>query len=286
MAIIGPPVFLIFPFSVAFPVLLGTWAISRYGKDRFMVAIGALAILIGFALGIMNVIVISEYWFYYSGAPERTLFVTAMMELLFVPLIIFGGLRVRGDMVRSEDWKRSAKWLSATIAAVLIVTVVGGSMMPITKIKCQYGFDIRISVNVTGSYYVYLPVPLLGAWNSTAVSEIVYDLQFVDGDGDFSVIDTVYGPALRVTSTDAVILETRGESESASFYRMSLRNTSHMAYGEYFWVFTNKSFNEPISIEIDGFDRCVCASTNFHLTAEVDENGWWSYEGILYGVVC
>lgn len=282
-----PPVCLIvFPFSIAFPIFLGTWAIGRYKGDRFMVALGALAILIGFALGILNVIVISKYWFSYSGAPERMLFVTAMMELLFVPLMIFGGIKVRGDMVNNEDWRRSAKWLSATLAAVLIVTVVGGCMMPITKTKCQYGFEIRISVNVTGSYYVYLPVPLLGAWNSTAVSEIVYDLQFVDGDGDFSVIDSEHGPALRVSSTDSVTLVAEGESESASFYQMSLRNTSHIAYGQYFWVFTNKSFNEFISIEMEGYDNCWCARTNFSLTAEIDRSGWWSYEGYLDGVVC
>ena len=284
--IAGPPICLIFPFSIAFPIFLGAWAIGRYKGDRLMVALGALAILIGFALGILNVIVISMYWFSYSGAPQRMLFVTAMMELLFVPLMIFGGIKVRGDMVNNENWRRSAKWLSISLAAVLIVTVVGGSMMPITRVMCRWGFDIRISVNVTGSYYLYVPAPLDGGWDSENVSEIVHDFQFVTGDGDFSIIDTEHGPALRVASTGSANLVGEGESEFESFYEVSLRNTSHIAYGQYFWVFSSKSFNETISIEIYGYSSCFCASTDFRLNADLDENGWRSYEGSLWGLVC
>lgn len=288
IAVAGAPVCLIFLFSIAFPVFLGTWTISRYRGDMFMVALGALAILIGFALGIMNVIVISEYSFYYSGAFQRMLFITAMMELLFVPLMIFGGLKVRGAMINNESWKRSAKLLSISLAAVLIVTVVGGSMMPITRVMCRWGFDIRISVNVTGSYYLYVPAPLDGGWDSENVSEIVHDLQFVTGDGDFSIIDSEHGPALRVASTGSANLVGEGESEFESFYEVSLRNTSHIAYGygQYFWVFSSKSFNETISIEIYGYSSCFCASTDFRLNADLDENGWSSYEGSLWSLCC
>jgi hypothetical protein len=286
MSIAGPNVCLIFPFSIAFPVFLGAWAISRYRQDRVIVALGALAIFIGFALGIMNVIVISKYWFSYSGAPERMLFVTAMMELLFVPLMIFGGLKIRGAMINKEDWKRSAKWLSISLAAVLIVTMVGGSMMPITRVMCRWGFDIRISVNVTGSYYLYVPAPLDEGWDSENVSEIVHDLQFVTGDGDFSIIDSEHGPALRVASTGSANLVAEGESEFESFYEVSLRNTSHLAPGQYFWVFSNKSFNETISIETYGYNDCFCAWTDFYLNVNLDENGWWSYKGFLGTAVC
>ncbi|MEE9490228.1 MAG: hypothetical protein V3V91_07300 [Thermoplasmata archaeon] len=284
--IVGPPVCLIFSFSIAFPILLGAWAIGRYPKDRFMVALGALAILIGFAVGIMNVIVISEYSFYYSGAFQRMLFVTAMMELLFVPLLIFEGAKVRGEMVNNENWRRSAKLLSASLAAILIITVVGGSMMPITKIKCQYGFDISISVDLTGSYYLYLPVPLSGGYGVYVVSEFVDDLRFVDGEGNISIIDTEYGPALNVSSNASATIRVEGGSAYESIDEVSMRNTSGYGYGDRFWVFSNRSFPGSIVVDVVAKDNCPCTYSLFRLSADIDVSGWGSHQGAFEVAVC
>jgi len=284
--IAGPPVCLIFPFSIAFPLLLGAWAIGRYPKDRFMVPLGALAILIGFALGIMNVIMISKYWFYYSGAFQRMLFVTAMMELLFVPLMIFGGMKVRGGMVNDENRRRSAKLLSASLAAVLIVTIVGGSMMPITEIKCRYSFDISISVDSTGSYYLYLPVPLSGGYGIYVVSEFVGDLRFVDGEGNVSIIDTEYGPALNVSSNASATIRVEGESADKSINEVSMKNTSGYGYGDHFWIFSNISFPGTIVVDVVAKDNCACTYALFRLSADIDANGWGSHQGEFGVAVC
>lgn len=284
--IAGPPVCLIFPFSIAFPILLGTWAIGRYKGDRLMVALGALAILIGFALGIMNVIVISEYWFYYSGAFQRMLFVSAMIVFLFVPLLIFGGMKVRGDMVKNENWRRGAKLFSASLAAVLIITVVGGSLMPITKIKCRYSFDISISVDLTGSYYLYLPVPLSGGYGIYVVSEFVDDLRFVDGEGNVSIVDTEYGPALNVSSNASATIRVAGESAHGSINKVSMRNTSGYGSGDQFWVFSSKSFPGSIVVDVVAKDNCACTYARFELSADIDANGWGSHQGEFGVAVC
>ncbi len=284
--IAGPPVCLIFPFSIAFPILLGTWAIGRFKGDRLMVALGALAILIGLALGIMNVIVISEYWFYYSGAFQRMLFVSAMIVFLFVPLLIFGGMKVREDMVKNENWRRSAKLFSASLAAVLIITVVGGSLMPITKIKCRYSFDISISVDLTGSYYLYLPVPLSGGYGIYVVSEFVDDLRFVDGEGNVSIVDTEYGPALNVSSNASATIRVAGESAHGSINKVSMRNTSGYGSGDQFWVFSSKSFPGSIVVDVVAKDNCPCTNALFRLWADIDANGWGSHQGIFGVSVC
>lgn len=285
MAIVGPPVCLIFSFSVAIPILLGTWAISRYRQDRVIVTIGILAIVIGFTLGIMNEYSIWKYSFRYTGAVARMLFVTAMMDLLFIPLMIFGGLKVRGAMIANEEWSRGAKLLSIALAAVLVITVVGGSMMPVTKIGCNYRFSISVSANTTGVYYLYVPAPLFRHYGSSEISGFADDLEFVAGQGNSSVIETEYGPAVRISSTGSATLMVEGKNESESFNCVSLRNGSSIGYGEQYWVFLNKSFGDTIYLKIEGRDHCWCCSTNFYLSAYVSSNGWATFQGSV-GTAC
>lgn len=281
MAVMGPPSALIFLCSIAIPLIIGALTIRKYKEDVLMINLGVVSIIIGFFVGFANVVLISEHWFIYAGMTTRVLFTTAMIELLFIPLMILGGRKVREDMISNRDWRRGAQLVSISLAAVLVITFVGGSMITVERIKSQFGLDIRISVNATYPYFVYLPVPLRGAWNSTIESDIIHELQFATGQGEFSVISTEYGPALNVSSTGTVTLRAEGERDDESFSQVSLRNRSYRGPGEQFLVFSNSSFGGGMLIEVEFFDDGVWCLTQFHLSAASVGEGWESHDGTL-----
>lgn len=281
MAVMGPPDALIFLTSIAIPSIIGALTIRKYKGDRLMTSLGGVSIIIGFFVGFVNVILISEHWFIYTGMTNRVLFTTAMIELLFIPLMTLGGRKVREDVINNRNWRRGAQLVSLSLAAVLVITIVGGGMIPVERTKCQFGLDIRISVNITYPYFVYLPVPLQGAWDSTMESEIVHELQFATGQGDFSVISTEYGPALNVSSTGPVTLHAEGEKDYESFSQVSLRNRSYRGQGEQFLAFSNSSVGGGMSIEVEFFDDGVWCFTEFYLSAANVGEGWESHDGYL-----
>lgn len=285
MAVIAPPICGIFLFSIFYPVVLGASAMKKHRDDVHIVALGVLSILIGIVIGIMNVLTTIEYYAYYTGWPLRMLYMTAMIELLFIPLMVLGGIRIKKEMAGDRNWRRSTVLLSVVLAAILVVTALGGSVITVGR-GCEYRFNIDISTDGYGPYYLLLPVPLAENHDSAVVSDFVGRLHFVSGEGDFSVIETEYGPALRISSTYSATLEVRGQSQYRSFRHITLWNESHRGYGEQFLIFTNKSFVNPIVVDVEARESCACLGTDFSMSADISANGWGSYDGEFEEWVC
>lgn len=285
MALLFPPIGFIFVFSAMYPAILGASILKKHREDIHIATLGVLSILIGVVIGILNALTTIEFWGYYTGWLFRMLFVTAMIELVFLPIMVVGGMRIKKEMSRSGKWGFGTVLLSIVLAAVLLVTAVGGSMITVGK-GCEYRFTIDISTDGYGPYYLLLPVPLAENRDSVAVSVFVDHLSFVSGEGNISVNQTEYGPVLRISSTYSATLEVKGESTYRTFAHITLRNESYRGYGEQYLVFTNRSFMHRISLDVEAREGCECRGTDFSMSADIVTNGWGSFDGELDDWVC
>lgn len=278
MTVFAFPVMLSFVPLILLPLFVGRWAIIKHREDEHIVALGGLAIILGILVGILSAAISPRDWSYDRGKFLGIFFATTIFELVFLPTMVLGGIRVKKDLLRGRNWRLSAGTLSVLLAAILIMAGVGANLIQHEVKRCHYSYTVEITSYPLWDYYLYAPLPLSGGYGSYNVSDFVEDLKFINGDGEFSVVDTEYGPALRVSSNASVTIHVEGGSEHLSIDEFSLENTSG-SWHEQYWVFLNKTFLGILSLDISAKDDCYCQGANFDLSATIEANGWWSHEG-------
>ena len=278
MTVYAFPVMLYYVPLILLPFFIGRWAIIKHREDEHIVALGGLAIILGILVGILGAAISPMDWSYDRGKFLGIFFATAIFELVFLPTMILGGIRVKKDIVGGRNWRRSARILSILLAAILIMAGVGASLIANEVKRCHYSYTVEITSHPQLNYYLYVPLPLSGGYGSYNVSDFVENLEFINGDGEFSVVDTVYGPALRVSSNTSATVHVEGYSEHLSIDEFSLENTSG-SWHEQYWVFLNKTFPGITVLEAGAKVDCYCQGARFDLSATIEADGWGSHEG-------
>jgi hypothetical protein len=119
-----------------------------------------------------------------------------------------------------------------------------------TESKNQYFFSLTIHASETCNYTVYAPVPT-GYESYTQMENLIENLKFESGSGEFSILWTKHGPALNVRSIGPLVLTSR-ISNSDEYQRLGLsmitEETSTDIEKHWFWYMGET--DEKIEVEI------------------------------------
>lgn len=285
MVVSALPILLLFVPLILFPFFVGRWAIIKHREDEHIVTLGGMTMVLGILVGVLSAAISPMNWFYDRGEFLGIFFATAIFELVFLPTMVLGGIRVKKDIVSGGNWRHSAGTLSVLLAAILITAGVGANLIRHEVKGCHFSYTVDITSYALLDYYLFVPLPLFGGYGSYNVSDFVENLEFINGDGEFSVVDTEHGIALRVSSNASATVHVEGDSAHPSINEFSLENTSG-PWREQYWVFLNKTFPGIIVLDVSARDNCHCRGAVFDLSATIEANGWGSHEGAFGEWVC
>jgi hypothetical protein len=122
----------------------------------------------------------------------------------------------------------------------------------------SHQYSLEIDVNQTGKFIIYTPLPL--SWSTTEahekeVSEVINKLKIINGNVNFSVIETEYGYALKIEGNGDLNIEGSSDVESTVMKNplsLSLTNYTFEDNNRKYWIFADfENYNQNISISID-----------------------------------
>lgn len=121
--------------------------------------------------------------------------------------------------------------------------------------RTSYNFTLEILPKGYGNFTLYLPIPI----SETGYPSECVEYLTIEGEGRYEVIDSLYGKALLVESSDVLLLGCRMFREGRDMYSsragLSMRNDSSAIFGgagEY-WVYCNMS---PTIERIEIYESC------------------------------
>ncbi len=101
---------------------------------------------------------------------------------------------------------------------ILIISIYWVSNRKLNE-KWLIYYEINISTNSTDPYFIYLPVPIASRVDSSIKDQpikLMDELQFIEGDGKFSIISTKYGYALNLSGIGNIRLIGKWDVENPS----------------------------------------------------------------------
>jgi hypothetical protein len=242
-----------------------------------MTLLAILSFLTGISLGMINEFLIGMYWTYYEGFDYMVLFLLFMVDVLFLPITVFGTKWTFEAKSHGNKWKPWATALAIIVSLILITTVVGASIIKITKTPVHYSYEINTYPDGDGQYFMYLPLPLDGTGN---VAKFMTHLKINEGSGNFSVVHTIKGWALNLSSKGHLELRVSGSSEEIPFNSVSLKNsTPDKRFQETYLVYYHVQSNQSMRF-MQTIDRAEVGHYEaWRINGKIEPMAWSLVEG-------
>ena len=148
-------------------------------------------------------------------------------------------------------------------------------------------YEINISATINNSYSINIPIPTDGDRN--VIKDIVNNLTIIQGQANFSVVETEKGHALNLLAKGGLVINSNISYAKGYFFdMMSMQNGTDLSYKYIynddvkFWVYFESDTYNNISIEIK------CKSKGFGFTRETEiksnilSSGWNLIDGTEY----
>ena len=110
--------------------------------------------------------------------------------------------------------------ISGIILFNLVILMIGGCIFVEDEEEHQYHFEIKIIVDSQFNYTIYAPI-VYESGSTSMMEKIESKLKVKQGSGDFEIISTEYGPALKIESNHKIHLVSDYQ-HSGDYHRLNL----------------------------------------------------------------
>jgi len=150
------------------------------------------------------------------------------------------------------------------------------------NLKDTLHYEVVIQSNSSINYTIYLPIPLQSLNPKTKPSKFMDEVKLIEGNGDYKIINSEYGPTLQLNSTENITIMAHKEFEyeyirkeeklerndlivELSMYREDNENNGW----DYKMIYFNSS-SENITLNISSYFRSAWRDSEHN-----GENNWY-----------
>ena len=164
---------------------------------------------------------------------------------------------------------------------------------PISIDETKYSLNLEITPEINGTYLIYAPLFIL---KNGSISKINNEIHVISGSAELDIINTFYGTAISINSSEKVIIQMNGTKKPdfemdrrgrpEIYLSLEQNNTRIWETGPHnYWLYLNNSILNNISIKIVADARGVIGDGGMVTINSVLSNGWNICEGEMIGII-